>query len=913
MPCAFSRAANMPDWTEYLRPRLNHLDLRGEREVEIIEELSQHLDERYEELRGAGSSETDARRIAMDELLDPDTLIEDLQPLRQAHAKVPPVPGASRGSVLADLWADLRYSIRTLRNQLAFTAVAIFTLALGIGANSAIFALADATVLRPLPLPEAERLVMLWESRSASPRGQTSPPNLNDWSARSLTVEAMAGFSPGVGSMVLASADGHAQTVPRQWVTAGIFDVLGIQPVLGRTFTPEDDRAKRNAVVLSEAFWRSRFNSDAGLIGQALRLDGDLYTVLGVVPDQAQLIGRTGMWALAPILSAGNDERADRFLRAVGRLKAGTSLEMASADMSRVAQDLARDYPETNLNREITPEPLQAAMVGSDLRQTALLFLGVVGFVLLICCANVANLLLARATVRTREFAIRVALGASRGRVVRQILVESLLLAVLGGVLGLALGAVILQVAPALLPPDLLPGGVHLRFDVRLLTFSIGATLLVGVLFGLAPAWQATRMAPARAIASESRGTTGRGGNLRNALVVAEVATAVVLLCGAGLLLRTLFAMQSVDRGYRAEGTLSVLVDPLGDRYPSKQSLLQFFDEIERQVGAVANVKTVAWSSALPLGAPGGTLGNASIEVVGAAPLREGERALVDYQVVSPNYLSALDIRMRGGRGFSPGDRDDAVPVCIVNEAFVRAHLGGIPPLGARLAIRTSSAPGAAVSVREIVGVSASVKARATEIEATPKIYVPLAQAPTDDLYLLVQPRSGSAEELASSVRDAIAAVDKEQLVSVSDVMSLADIAAQATSSHRFRAVLVLTFAMLALLLAMAGVFGILAYSVQQRTRDFGVRMAMGARARDVLLLVLRGAACMVAASTVIGLALALLMGRWLSSVLYAVSPYDLLTFGGVVLVLALTTLGAALGPAWRAARVLPTEAMRGT
>ena len=902
----------MPDWNEYLRPRLNHLDLRAEREVEIIEELSQHLDERYDELCRSGHSEEDARRIAMDELVNPDTLSEDLELLRQAHVAELRAPGTSQGSWLADLWADVRYSFRTLRNQAMFTAVAIFTLALGIGANSAIFALADATVLRPLPLPEPERLVMMWDTSSRTQRGQTSPANLNDWLARSRSFEDMAGYSSGVGSMVLANPDGAAQTVPRQWVSAGIFDVLGIQPVAGRTFTREDDRAGRNAVVLSEAFWRSRFNSDPSLIGKDLRLDGDPYTVLGVVPDQAQLIGKTSLWAMAPILSATDGERGDRYLRAVGRLRADVSSDAAAADMSRVAADLAREFPDTNENRGIRLEPLQAALVGSDLRQTALLFLGVVGFVLLICCANVANLLLARATVRTREFAIRAALGANRWRVVRQILVESLLLAALGGMLGLALGAPILAIAPTLIPPDLLPGGVHLRFDLRLLGFCMGATLLVGILFGLAPAWQATRLAPARAIGSESRGTTGRGGKLRNLLVIAEVATAVVLLFGAGLLLRTLFAMQNVDRGYRADDTLTLLVDPLGDRYPTAQSLLQFFDEIERETRAIGNVKDVAWSSALPLGAPGGTLGNAAFDVVGAAPSRNSDRALADYQVVSSNYLPALDIRMLAGRAFADGDRAEGVPVCIVNESFVRAHLGGAPAVGTRLAVRTSPAADAPVILREIVGVSASVKARAEEIEAAPKIYVPLAQAPTDDIYLLVQPVSGRADALAAQVRAALARVDREQLVSISEVASLTDIARQATSRHRFRAVLALTFALLALALAMAGVFGILAYSVQQRRRDFGVRMAMGARARDVLMLVVRGALGMIAASAVIGLVFALFMGRWLSSVLYAVSPFDLFTFLAVVLLLAVTTLAAALGPAWRAAQVLPTEAMRG-
>ena len=298
--------------------------------------------------------------------------------------------------------------------------------------------------------------------------------------------------------------------------------------------------------------------------------------------------------------------------------------------------------------------------------------------------------------------------------------------------------------------------------------------------------------------------------------------------------------------------------------------------------------------------------------MVVAAPLKDSERALADYQVVSPNYLSTLEIGMLGGRGFTDNDRADGLPVCIVNESFVRTHLGDTPAVGVRIAVRTSSAPDAEVILREIVGVSESVKARATEIEAAPMIYVPLAQAPTDDIYLLVQPRSGSADALAPLVRAAIAQVDKEQLVSISEVMSLSDIAWQATARHRFRAVLVLTFAMLALLLAMAGVFGILAYSVQQRTRDFGVRMAIGARARDVLLLVVRGAVGLIAASTLIGLVFAMLMGRWLSSVLYAVSPFDPLTFAAVVLLLAITTLVATLGPAWRAARVLPTEAMRG-
>ncbi|HNV08638.1 MAG TPA: ABC transporter permease [Dokdonella sp.] len=902
----------MPDWTHHLRQRLTHLDLDGGREAEIVEELSQHLDERYEELRRHGSSEAEACRVAMDELVDPDSLVEHMRPLRQAQTAESPTPGMPTGSLWADVGTDLRHAMRGLRNQLTFSVVAIFTLALGIGANCAIFALADATLLRALPLPEAEQLVMMSESSTNSSSGAVSATNLNDWQARSQSLQSVAGFVPNVGSMVLANPDGAAQTVPRQWVTAGIFDVLGIQPLVGRTFKPEDDKAERNVVVLSEAFWRSRFNADPGIVGNDLRLDGEMFNVLGVVPEQAQMIGRASMWAMIPILSASNEDRSDRFLRVVGRLRADADLKAASTDMAVVAAGLARDFPEVNQGLGIAIEPLQAALFGTDLRQTAMLFLAVVGFVLLICCANVANLLLARANARRREFAIRAALGANRWRVMRQMLVESLILALLGGALGLLLGALILQIAPNLIPQDLLPGGVELHFDLRVLGFCLLASVLVGLLFGIGPAWAATRQAPAAAIGSETRGSSGRGGKMRNLLVVAEVATAVVLLFGAGLLLRTLLAMQYVDRGYRAGETLTLLVDPIGDRYPTDASLLQFFDEIERQVLASGNVKQLAWSSALPMGTPGGTIGNAAFDVEGAAAQAKGQQAVADYQIVSPGYLSALDIRVLSGREFSDTDRADSVPVCMVNQTFVDTHLGGITPLGARIAIRTSTAPDAKVTVREIVGVSAPVMARATEIDAAPKIYVPLAQRPTDDIFLLVQPKVGSASALIPQVRAAIARVDTEQLVTVSDLMTLEEIAADATSRHRFRAVLVLAFASLALLLAMVGVFGILAWSVQQRVRDFGVRMAVGATANDVLRLVLRGALVLTVSSLLIGLLLAVPMGRWMASVLYGVSPFDPLTLAMVMLVLALTTLLATLVPALKAARVHPVEAMRG-
>jgi putative ABC transport system permease protein len=900
----------MPDWTPHLRPRLARLHLRGEREAEIVEELAQHLDERYEELLRHGHGADEAARMAMDELVDPDTLVQDLQPLRQARAPDRLAPGAPGGSLLADLWADLRYAARSLRRQPAFAAIAILTLALGIGTNSAIFALADATLLRPLPLPEPARLVMLSETSPTAPRTGVSPLNLMDWADRSRSFEGMAAYVPSVGGMVMAGTDGTAQTVPRQWVTAGLFDVLGIDAIVGRTFRAEDDAVQRNAMVLSESFWTSRFNADPGIVGTDIRLDGEPYTVLGVVPDQAQLIGRASLWGLLAIQDAPPQARNARFLRAVGRLAPDATPDSASADLAAVAEGLARDYPDSNRGRGVALEPLQTAMVGSDLRQTALLFLGVVGFVLLICCANVANLLLVRATEQSRDLAIRSALGANRWRVVRQILTESMVLAVLGCGLGLVLGAAILRIAPAVIPDGLLPATVELVFDLRLVGFGIAAALLVGILFGLAPAWQATRVSPAQAIGSGTRGSTGRGGRLRSLLVVAEVATAVVLLFGAGLLLRTLLAMETADRGYRADSQLTMLVDPLSAAYPTPESLLQFLDSIEREVATIHDVDEIAWASTLPLGSEEE---QASFEVVGAPAVPEGERPVSDYQVVSPSYFRSLDVVILAGRGFEASDRTDSVPVAIVNEPFVRAYLDGHEPLGARIALRDAGNADAPVLLREIVGVAEDVIGRATETAAAPQLYVPLTQDPRDDIYLIVRSASSGADALANPVRAAVARVDADQLVSVREVTTLDAVARDATSRHRFRAVLVVCFAALALLLAMVGVFGILAYSVQQGTRDFGVRMAMGATTGDVMRLVLRRATALIATGAIIGLLLAVLMSRWLVTVLYGVHPLDPLTFAGVAVVLAVTAAASTLGPAWRAARLRPIEALRGS
>lgn len=808
---------------------------------------------------------------------------------------------------LEELWQDAIFAVRQLKSAPGFAATAAITLALGIGGNSAIFALVDAALLRPLPFHEPDRLVMVWERHATSARGGVAPLNLLDWNERNRTFESMAGFIPGVGGMVMNGADGTAETVPRQWVTAGIFDVLGIKPIVGRTMVSSDDTQRASVVVLSEAFWRTRFNADPAVVGHEIRLDGELYSIIGVVPREAQLIGRTSIWAMSPIQGAPPAARGAHFLRVIGRTRPGVTLEAAGADLAQIAEALERDFPTTNKGRGVSLERLDAAVVGSELRFTSMLFLGVVGFVLLICCANVANLLMTRATVRARELAIRSALGAGRARVTRQLLTESLVLAMLGGVLGVGVGAAILAVAPAMIPEGLLPGAVTLAFDMRVVAFCIAAALLVGLLFGMAPAWQATELSSSHVITS-SRGATGGGGRLRNVLVAGEVATAVALLFGAGLLLRTLSSLDNVDRGYGADQVLTMMVDPLGSSYPTPESLEQFFRAIDDEVMAVPGVRNVAWASTLPLGES--DAGPTEFEIVGDPPPEASKRPSADFQIVSPSYFETLDLPVVAGRAFDDRDARDGVPVCIVNEAFVRRHLQGRSAIGMRIAFPSASAQAKPV-VREIVGVARQVKGRPDEAEDFFQIYVPLAQSLRDDIYLLVRPASGSAEGLARSVRAAIGRVDREQLVSVRSVMTLEDVASGATARHRFRAVLVMAFAGLALLLAMVGVFGILAYAVQQRVRDIGVRRALGATTRDVIGLVLGGVARVIAAGAVIGLVLSAVLGRLIATLLFGVEPLDPLTFVSVTVLLALAAGIAAVGPAWRASRIDPAVALR--
>jgi len=872
-------------------------------EREVDEEIDLHVEMRVRELVERGM---DPQR-AGDQVL---SRIGDVERLKRTCVYI----GRKRDrrmrltQWLDECRQDVTFALRQMRTAPGFAAVAVLTLALGIGANSAMFALADATLLRPLPVAGADRFVMVWERRDGVPRGQVNPADFLDWAERNRTFDAMAAFL--TSSAAVAGADGMAQAIPAQAVTPRFFDAVGVEPVAGRTFV-EDDTQIGTVVVLSEGLWRQRFGGDPTVVGGSIRLDGAPFTVVGVVPADVRLdaaatgADRPALWRLMSLSpERGPAQRYAHYLRVVGRLRPGVTHEAAQADVSAIAASIARETPATNAGHDAGIEPLARWAIGSELRLTALLLLGVTGFVLLTCCANVANLLLARTTARARELAVRSSLGAGRRRIARQLLTESLVLAGGGGLLGAVVGWGLLQAAPAVVPAGLLPPAVTLGFDARVLAFCVASVLVVAVAFGLAPVWQATGASPAQAMSQGGRTATGHAWRLRHVLAGLEVAAAVLLLCGGGLLLRTLLALESVDPGSRSSELLTMQISAPMQWTPEARN--RFYQDIALEVAASPGVGDLAWGSALPLD---GLWYGQAFHIEDGQTRDPVDRDGVGYQIVSPSYFDLLGIPILRGRGFTDLDTSEAPQVCLVNEAFVRRYLESREPLGLRLSVNAMAQPPMAV-VREIVGVVAQVKERPEQVDDEPHVYVPHAQNTWWLATLVVAPEEGPAAALVPGVRAAVARVDPDR--PVTRVRTLDAISREATARPRFRAVLVGAFAALGLLLAMVGVFGVMAYSVQQRTREFGIRIALGATTRQVLALVLGGAARVIAVGAAIGLLGGAVSGRAIAAFLFEVEPLDPLTFTVVPALLLLTAGLATLVPALRAASADPAVTLRG-
>jgi len=802
---------------------------------------------------------------------------------------------------MSGFWLDLRHAARGLRRAPVFTATAVLVLALGIGANIAIFTLAEAALVRPAPFPDPGGLVMLWERSPRNAHNRVSPLNFLDWSEQNRAFASIAAIAGG-GRTLTGGA--RPEWIPGQAVTAQLFDVLGVQPIAGRTFRADDSRSGSTAVVISESLWRSRFAADPALVGRSIPLDGAPYTVIGIVPRDFQILFRADLWTLF-VPRRSPEQRQQHYMQVVGRLRPGTTIDGARADMAAIADRIAVESPATNKDWQVTIESLGDAIVNADLRTTSHVLVGVVALVLLMACANVASLLLARGLGRVREVAVRTAIGASRARILRHLLLESAVIAMLGGAAGVGLAWSVVRTAPSLVPPGTLPVSMTLAFDWRVALFAAAVTIGTGIVFGLAPAWQSARIPLAAAMQHGGRASTGRVGVMRAALVVGEVAVAVLLLAGAALLIRTLGALGAVDAGYTAERVLTMRVSLPLTRYQTTDRALAFYRDVEPRIAAIPGVRVAAIGDSLPLN--GWNIGQ-GFEIDGEPPSDPSHVKSAHYQIVSSGYFRALGIPIVDGRPFDGHDVAASRPVCIVNETFARRYLQNRSALGAFVRVSPMGMSGADPVSREIVGVVHQVKEQPGERDPAVEIYVPLEQNPWYSASIVVQ-TAGAPAAVAAAVADAVASVDKDQ--PVTDVRTMAEIAARSTAAPRFRAQLVGSFAALALGLAMVGVFGVLAFAVRQRAREFGIRMALGARGFDVMAMVVGMGVRMTAVGIAIGAGGAVVLTRFLDTLLFGVTALDPVAFGASVGLLALCALAACALPAWRAIRVSPASTLR--
>ncbi len=803
------------------------------------------------------------------------------------------------------LWQDLRYAARTLRRSPGFALIAITVLAIGIGANSAIFSLVDAALLRPLPFHDPGRLTVLWEHPPAGrAHNRVAPLNFLEWSEQNHVFSSLAAVSGGGGALITPS--GSAERIRGQSVSVTFFDLLGVSPILGRTFTEDDQRQKAKVLVMSERLWRDRYGADPKVIGRSIILGAEPFTIIGVVPAQFQLFYESEIWT--PFIPKRSPEqRKMHYLQVIGRLKPGVTIDQARAGMNLVAAGIARIAPDANKDWTVTVEPLRQGIVGPELRVTSLVLAGVTGFVLLVACANIANLLLARAAGRTREIAVRVSLGAGRARVIRQLLTESLLLFILGGAAGVALAWFIVRAAPSFLPPDTLPLGLTLSIDARVTGFAAAIAIFTGLLFGFAPAWQASRISLAAILHAGGRTNTGGVGAFRNTLAAVEIAVAVMLVAGAGLLVRTLITLSHVDPGFRAESVLTMYASLPLKHYPQPANALQFYEAAERELAALAGVRSVGLGTSLPL--DGWEIGM-GFQVLGDPDPGESRQHAAHYQMINSNYFATLGIPVARGRAFTDRDNAASEPICIVNEEFARRYLKGKDAIGVRMSVQSMDPAGPKPVVRQVVGVMRQVKVLGIgESEPTPEIYVPLKQNAWYTVSFAVRVAGGDPLAFAPAVKSAIARVDKE--LPLTRVRSMEQVASETVAQPRFRAGLVGAFAVLALVLSAVGIFGVLAFMVSQRTRELGIRIALGAQRADVLRLVLGSGFKITLAGIGAGILGAAALTRSLSSLLYGVQAMDPLTFTVAPAMLGLIALIACAVPAIRASRVDPAVALR--
>jgi putative ABC transport system permease protein len=862
---------------------------------ELDEELRSYVELLTEEKVRRGLGVEEARRASLIEVGGVEQVKERVREVRA-------------GATMTTLLRDVRYGARSLRKSPAFTAVAVITLALGIGANTAIFSVVNAVLLRPLPYPNAGRIAAIQELNEKGSRVQVTAANFLDWRRQNTVFEHLAAILTRPSNL---NAGDEAEQINLAMTSAEFFEVFGVRPESGRFFLPEDEKAGHAPVaVISHGLWQRRFGGDPSAVGKSVTLDGQTYTIIGVAPAGFQYPDKTEVWIppfqLVPTLGPQMDLERTRgfgFLSAVGLLKPGVTVGRANDEMTVITSRLRQQYPEANNNRFDRVESLQTNIVGES-STALLLLLGAVGLVLLIACANVANLLLARAASRVKEIAVRLALGATRLRVVRQLLVESVLLSLAGGGGGLLFGWWGVSLVRGLLPSDF-PRAQAIGVDLRVLGFTFLVSFVTGVLFGLAPALRATNPDLNESLKEGGRGAAGDGrrSHVRSLLVVSEVALSLMLLVGAGLLFRSFLRLQEVELGFRPERVLTFRIAPSGPNFTRDPQYSAFYRQVAERTRALPGVDAVGVINTLPL-SKGPT---SAVQVEGRPTLTKDKWPRVNYRSVSPDYFRAVGVPVLKGRAFDAHDDESAPLVVIVNQSLARRDFPGEDPVGKRINTGGTGADGQPVWL-QIVGVVGDVRSLELGSEPTPEIYTSYLQDPFAGMSFVVR-TSVEPEGLVSSVREAVRQVDRAQ--PVTEFREMGQIVNEAAAQPRFNSLLLAVFACLSLLLAAAGIYGVMSYGVTQRTREIGLRMALGAQTGDVLRLVLGRGMGLTLLGAALGLAASFGLTRVLRSQLFGVSETDPLTFAGVTLLLTFVALLACYIPARRATRVDPLIALR--
>jgi putative ABC transport system permease protein len=798
---------------------------------------------------------------------------------------------------------DIRYACRRLFRSPEFTIVAVLTLALGIGANSAIFSVVNGVLLAPLPYAEPDRLVALYHL-SEGRRAVMSGPNFWDVRRTSRSLQDAAAVSRYRGVLT-----GHGEPVrlDAAQVSPNLFDVLGVQPIAGRSFRPEESQpAKNKVVILAHGLWQQRFGRTADVIGQKITIDGEPLEIVGVMPQGFSFPAGRALWTPIEYTDGfTSTQRGAWYLTVIGRAKRGVPLEQVTAEVETIGRQLAQQYPDQNEGLGITALPLLEAMVG-DVRRAVLMLLGAVGFVLLIACVNVANLLLARAAARETEMAVRAALGAGRGRLVRQLFTESLILSLLGGGLGLLLAVWGVDVLIGMQPAGI-PRLEGVRIDGVVIGFTLAAALATAVVFGLIPAYQSSRAAIAGTLKEAGRGalTSRSATRLRGALVIAETALAVMLLAGAGLLIKSFANLTSVDPGFDVSRALTFELSLPDARYAEEPKQVAFFDELLPRLRSLPGVEDAGAVLSLPLTGASLVL---TFEVGGRPPVPPSQQPAMQVRVATPEYFGAIGIPLKGGRMFDARDRLGAPPVVLITEAAARQYFPGEDPLGKTITLGWGRGPGKPRVGGQVVGIIGDVKDSGLDEADPPQLYVAFHQWPVQAMSVVMK-TSVSPESLADAVRREVSAVDPN--VPAGNVRTLEQIVARSISQPRFYMALLTAFAAVALILAAIGIFGVLSYAVAQRTREIGIRMALGAQARTVLGIVIRQALVLACAGVAIGIAASWFLSETLSALLFGTSPRDLATFAVVSAALVVVALAASYVPARRATRVDPIVALR--